>query len=450
MLRRVLVANRGEIAVRVIRACFDERLESVVALSEADLDSLPARLADRTVGIGPAAATESYLSVGAIVSAALLTGCDAVHPGYGFLSEQPELAEACAAHGIAFVGPTADTLRRGGDKVAARALARSLGIPVGAGSDSAATAEDAEAIGDDVGYPVLLKAAAGGGGRGMALIRTPAELRAAFDRTSLEAAQAFGDGRLYVERFVEHARHVEVQVLADRHGNLVHLGERDCSCQRRYQKLVEEAPSPAVTPELRRELAEAALALAEALGYVGAGTVEFLLDVDRGTFAFLEINTRVQVEHPVTEMVTGIDIVREQLRIAAGARLSMRQGDVTIRGHAIECRINAEGPGFVPTPGRIASWTPPQGAGIRVDSHCYPGYVVPPHYDSLIAKLICAGEDRAAAVDLLRRALQRFRVSGVETTIPFHLQLVAHPDFRAGRTTTTWVEQTLVPAGAER
>ncbi len=441
------MANRGEIAVRVIRACFDEGVTSVAALSSEDADSLPARLADETVCIGPAAATDSYLSVPAVVAAALLTGCDGLHPGYGFLSERPELAEACAEHGIAFVGPPADAIRRGGDKTAARELARSLGIPVGAGSDSVDRLVDAAAVAEAVGYPVLLKAAAGGGGRGMRLIRDSREMAESFDRASLEARQAFGDGRLYVEHYVANARHVEVQILADRYGNLVHLGDRDCSYQRRYQKLLEEAPASAVPAEVRNQLAEAALTLAEALGYVGAGTVEFLVDQDRDTFAFLEVNTRVQVEHPVTEMVTGVDIVREQLRVAGGEQLSIKQKDVELRGHAIECRINAESAarGFIPVPGRIEEWVAPQGADVRVDTHCYPGYVIPPYYDSLLAKLVCRGTDRAAAIDVLERALRRFRVTGIETTLPFHQALTSHPDFRANRVNTRWVEEVFLP-----
>ena len=447
-MRRVLVANRGEIATRVIRACADEGVTSVAALSAADIDSLPGRLADHAVCIGPASADRSYLSVGSVVSAALLAGCDAVHPGYGFLSEQPALPEACDRHGLAFVGPRAETIRRGGDKTAARALARSLGIPVGAGSDHAATAEDAARVAEEVGYPLLLKAAAGGGGRGMALVADARELADVFDRASREASQAFGDGRLYVERYVTNARHVEVQVLADVHGNLVHLGERDCSCQRRYQKLVEEAPSPAVSPALRAELTDAALTLARALEYTGAGTVEFLLDLDRGTFGFLEVNTRVQVEHPVTEMVTGIDIVREQLRIAAGEPLSFSQADVVFSGHAIECRINAEDADFRPAPGRITAWTPPQGEGIRVDTHCESGYLVPPHYDSLLAKLVCHGEDRDAAAVRMSGALARFGVESVPTTIDFHRRLIDHLDFRGARVTTRWVEHQLMTGSA--
>ncbi|MDT7708360.1 MAG: acetyl-CoA carboxylase, biotin carboxylase subunit [Pseudonocardiales bacterium] len=442
MLGKVLVANRGEIALRVIRACFDEGIPSVLAVSDADVDSLPARTADQVVGIGPSSATASYLNVGAVVSAALLTGCDAIHPGYGFLSERPELVEQCERHGITFVGPTADAIRRGGDKIAARELARSLGIPVGAGSGSVTTVAEAAGVAAEVGYPVLLKAAAGGGGRGMRRVERAEDLAGAVAGASSEAQAAFGDGRLYVEHYVEKARHVEVQVLADRFGTTVHLGDRDCSFQRRYQKLVEEAPASAVPAELRRRIGESAVALMRALGYVGAGTVEFLVDVEQDTYSFLEVNTRVQVEHPVTEMVTGVDIVREQLRIAAGEPLSVGQDDVRITGHAFEFRINAESPrnGFTPSPGTLVRWGPPTGAGVRVDSHCFPGYRIPPHYDSLLAKLICRGETRDDALALAARALDAFDVEGVDTTLDLHRALVLHPDVWAHRVTTRWVE----------
>jgi acetyl-CoA carboxylase, biotin carboxylase subunit len=446
-LSRVLVANRGEIAVRIIRACFDEQVESVAAVSEADRDSLAARLATDVVTIGPASASASYLSIPAVIGAALVSGADAIHPGYGFLSERPELAEACAVNGLTFVGPPADVIRRGGNKVEARQLARSVGIPVGPGSERASSAQDVEQVANTIGYPVLLKAAAGGGGRGMVRVFNADDLRASYDRASNEALQAFGDGTLYVERYVANARHVEVQVLADGQGGLVHLGERDCSCQRRYQKLVEEAPASWLPPKLREALGEAAIALAKALDYVSAGTVEFLVDVDREDFFFLEINTRVQVEHPVTEMITGVDIVREQLRVAAGKPLSISQDDVQLRGHAIECRINAEMPdaGFLPSPGLISRWTPPAGAGIRLDSHCHEGYIVPPHYDSLLGKLICYSSDRRASIELMDRALDRFHVEGVSTTIGLQRALIRHGDFRANKVNTRWVEEKFLP-----
>ncbi len=449
-VRRVLVANRGEIAVRIIRACFDEGIEAVAAVSSADVDSLAARLADQFVWIGPAAATESYLCVSALVGAAIVTGCDAIHPGYGFLSERPELAEACTRHGIRFVGPTPEILHRGGNKVEAREMATSLGIPVGEGSNRADSLEEAVNVAESIGYPLLLKAAAGGGGKGMVLVSSEADLRGSFDRASHEAQQAFGDGTVYVERYVTNARHVEVQILADGQGSIVHLGERDCSCQRRYQKLVEEAPARALSEQLRRDLFEAAIALARELDYVGAGTVEFLVDLDRESFFFLEINTRLQVEHGVSEMVTGIDIVREQLRIAAGQRLSFRQSDVVIRGHAIECRINAESSArdFMPSPGTITRWTPPVGAGIRVDTHCFEGWQVTPNYDSLLAKLMTWGENREDAVQTMLRSLARFRIEGVETTVPLHQRLIGHGDFRRNTFNTKWVENTLLPGMA--
>jgi acetyl-CoA carboxylase, biotin carboxylase subunit len=446
-LRKVLVANRGEIAVRILRACFDEGIAAVAVHSEADAASLAPRLADEAVCIGPADAARSYLSVDAILSAALVTGCDGLHPGYGFLSERPELAQACADAGIAFVGPSADTIRAGGDKVAARALARSVGVPVSAGSDAVQDGDEAARIAEETGYPVLLKAAAGGGGRGMMLVTAPGQFADAFQRASLEARQAFGDGRLYIERYVANARHVEVQILADAQGNVVHLHDRDCSIQRRYQKLVEEAPASAVPRQVRTELADAAVTLARALDYVGAATVEFLYDADRESFSFLEINTRVQVEHPVTEMVTGIDIVREQLRIAAGRPLSFRQDDIEPRGHALECRINAEDAArdFMPGPGRIETWVPPVGSALRVDTHCFPGYTVPANYDSLLAKLICHGPDREVAIDTMERALDRFTITGVPSTVGFHRGVLRHADFRWGRINTRWVEQVLLP-----
>jgi acetyl-CoA carboxylase biotin carboxylase subunit len=447
-LRRVLVANRGEIAVRVVRACADEGIESVVVVSEVDRDSRAALVADRAVCIGPAAASSSYLDVGRVVAAALGTGCDAIHPGYGFLSERPELPEACAENGLAFVGPSADTIRRGGDKAAARRIAASLGIPVGAGSDTIDDATTAQQIADHVGYPVVLKAAAGGGGRGMVLVEGPEGLAQSFENASREAQAAFGDGRMYLERFITRARHVEVQVLADQHGNVVHLGERDCSAQRRYQKLVEEAPATSVPVEVRRSLHEAAVELARALDYVGAGTVEFVVDADTGEYAFLEVNTRVQVEHPVTEMITGIDIVRAQLQIAGGEPLPFRQSDVRLDGHAVEVRVNAEDParGFAPSPGTVTRWVEPVGGGLRIDTHCFGGYRIPPHYDSLIAKVIAHGADREQALRRLDRGLRHLVVEGVSTTVPMLLAVIDSADFRAGTHHTRWVEQNLMPS----
>ena len=412
-LRRLLVANRGEIAVRIVRACREEGIETIVAISEVDQDSLAARLATDVVHIGPATPAHSYLRVEQILAGALLTDCDSVHPGYGFLSERPELADACVEHGLIFVGPSADTIRRGGDKVEARRIARAAGVPTGAGSDTVSGADAALAVADDVGFPILLKAALGGGGRGMVRVDSADELAERFGTASSEADAAFGDGRMYVERFVERARHVEVQLLGDHRGHVLHLGDRDCSTQRRFQKLVEEAPATVLSDHLRLRIADAAVALGRELGYRGAGTVEFLVDLDRDEFSFLEINTRVQVEHPVTEVVTGIDIVREQLRIAAGQPLSFDQDDVTIDGHAIECRINAESvaDGFLPSPGTITRWDPPSADHIRVDSHAFPGYEMVPYYDSLIAKLIVTGANRTEAIDRALLATLRRRRS---------------------------------------
>jgi acetyl-CoA carboxylase biotin carboxylase subunit len=447
-IRRVLVANRGEIAVRIVRACRDEGLESIVAVSEADQDSLAARLATDVVHIGPASPAQSYLRVEQVVAAALLTSCDAVHPGYGFLAERPELAEACLAHGLIFVGPSADTIRRGGDKVEARRAARAAGVPTGAGSDAVSGADAALAAADVVGYPILLKAAAGGGGRGMICVDGASDLAAVFGTAAGEAEAAFGDGRMYVERYVENARHVEVQLLGDHYGGIVHLGDRDCSTQRRFQKLIEEAPAAVLTSDLRQRIADCAIALGHHLDYRGAGTVEFLVDLDRDEFSFLEINTRVQVEHPVTEVVTGVDIVREQLRLAAGQPLSLIQDDVSIRGHAIECRINAESvdDGFLPSPGTITGWDPPTGDNIRVDSHAFVGYEIPPYYDSLIAKLIVAGADRAEAIETSLKALDSFAIEGVQTTRGLHRAVLSHDDFRNDLISTRWLETTLLPA----
>lgn len=451
-LRRVLVANRGEIAVRIIRACIDEGIESVAVVSDADRDSMAAELADRVVCIGPGPSPESYLDIDRILAAATLTGCDGLHPGYGFLAERADLAEACTQNGIVFIGPSADAIRRGGDKVEARSLARSLDVPTGAGSDALTDVDEAERVATTVGFPVLLKAAAGGGGRGMVLVEQACDLRDRFSSASHEALQAFGDGRLYVERFVSRARHVEVQILADTHGNTVHLGERDCTAQRRYQKVVEEAPASFVPADIRARLHSAALDLARGLDYVGAATVEFIVDAITGDFAFLEVNTRVQVEHPVTEMLTGIDIVREQLRIAGGLPLSFRQEDVHLDGHAVECRLNAEDPAvdFLPSPGRVTRWIPPVGADVRVDSHVFGGYLIPPYYDSMIAKVITHGADRDATLAAMDRALSHLVVDGVQTNRQFLLDVIADPAFVAGEHHTRWVEQDFLPDWSPR
>jgi acetyl-CoA carboxylase biotin carboxylase subunit len=440
-ITRVLVANRGEIAVRIIRACKSLGLETVLAVSEADRDSLPARQADRTICIGPPASGRSYLNPKALVAAALGTGCDALHPGYGFLSESATLAALCAEHGVTFIGPLPEHIHQMGNKLEARALARRSGVPVLPGSEKVASADEALAVADRIGLPVMMKAAAGGGGRGMKVVTRREDMAGMFTAAAAEARSAFGDSTLYLERFIANARHIEVQVLGDRHGNVIHLGERDCSLQRRHQKVVEEAPAPAVADALRAQIHEAAVTLARSIGYQSAGTVEFIYDEDAKTFYFLEMNTRIQVEHPVTEAVTGIDLVRQQLQIAAGEPLRIAQSDIRLEGHAIECRITAELPreNFRPNPGRISRWQPPQGEQIRLDSHCYEGYVVPIYYDSLLGKLIVHGRDRAEAIALMQRALAAFVVDGIGTTIPFLAHAMADAEFRAGRVNTQLV-----------
>ncbi len=451
-ITRVLVANRGEIAVRVIRACRALGIETVLAASEADGDSLPARMADRTLCIGPAPSSSSYLSVGTIVEAALGSGSDAIHPGYGFLAEKPELSQACIDNRIVFIGPSPQHIRTMGDKLAARQAAAGLGVPVVPGSELIDELSKASVMAEDVGYPILLKAAAGGGGKGMKTVYRPDDLEAVYREAAAEARSAFGDDRLYLESFIPNARHVEVQVLGDSHGNSVHLFERDCSVQRRYQKLIEEAPAPGLSGNLREKLCQAALGITEAIRYENAGTVEFIVDQDKGTFYFLEMNTRIQVEHPVTEMTTGIDLVQEQIRVAQGDAVGFSQGQVSAKGHAIECRINAERPedDFRPSPGRITRWEPPEGLGIRVDSHCYAGYTVPPFYDSLLAKLIVAGNTRMEAIARLQRALANFHVEGVDTTISFLSSLVERADFIAGRVNTGWLEKVASIGGNHR
>ena len=444
-LSRVMIANRGEIASRIIRACHAAGLETVLAVSEADRDSLPARQAGRAVCIGPAAPGRSYLNRKAIVAAALGTGADALHPGYGFLSESPELASLCAGHGITFVGPRAEHIQQMGNKLEARAFAKRHGIPVLPGSEKVATYEDAVKVVDRIGLPVMMKAAAGGGGRGMKVVEAVKEVEAAFVAASAEARSAFGDETLYLERFISNARHIEVQVLGDRHGNVIHLGERDCSLQRRHQKVVEEAPAPGLSDALREKIRQAAVALARSMRYESAGTVEFIYDGDAKTFYFLEMNTRIQVEHPVTEMITGVDLVREQLHIATGEPLGIKQSDVAFRGHAIECRITAELPyeNFRPSPGRISVWKPPQGKHVRVDTHCFENYVVPMHYDSLLAKLIVHGDDRSQAIQRMLDSLDGFSIEGVGTILPFLKRAVGHPAFVAGRMNTCLVGEIL-------
>ena len=441
MFSKILIANRGEIALRVLRTCREMGIRTVVAHSRADAQSLPVLLAEESVCIGPEDSAQSYLNIPSLISAAEITDAEAIHPGYGFLAENPVFAEICRACSIRFIGPTAETIRLLGDKVRARELARKSEVPLLPGSEGALRDEaEAQAYAQEIGFPVLLKAAMGGGGRGMRLVQDPAGLAQAVRTCQAEAAAAFGASEIYIEKFVEGARHVEVQVLGDGQGRLIHLGERECSIQRRHQKLCEESPSPAVTPAIREALTAAALRLCRAAAYESAGTVEFILDRE-GRFYFLEVNTRIQVEHPVTEMVTGVDLVREQIRIAAGEPLGTGQNTVRHAGHAIECRITAEDPEtFTPSPGRITAYRPPGGFGVRVDSHAYTGYVVPPHYDSLVAKLIVHGADRAEAIARMRRALGEFLLDGIRTTLPFHARLVTDPRFVAGDYSTAFLE----------
>jgi len=441
-IKRVFVANRGEIAVRIIRACRAEGLEVVVGVSEADRQSMAARMADRAVCLGPAPASQSYLRADLITTAAHGTGCQAVHPGYGFLSERAEMSRACDTYGITFIGPPVDAIEAMGDKLSAIRLAKAAGVPVVPGSDKLSSASEVQAAAESIGYPCLLKASAGGGGRGMRIVRDPRGLQAEFEKASAEALAAFGDGTVYLEKFIERAKHIEIQVLGDRHGNLVHLFDRDCSVQRRHQKLIEESPSPVLPPARRQEMADAALALARGVSYFSAGTVEFVYDADADRFYFLEMNTRVQVEHPVTELVTGVDIVREQLRIAAGERLSVAQRDIVVRGHAIECRINAENPrqGFLPAPGRIKRWQVPEGEGMRLDTHCEEGYLIPPYYDSMVAKLIAFGSDRTQAIERLTSGLNRFQIDGIATTAELNRDVLQSQAFKEASVTTRWLE----------
>jgi acetyl-CoA carboxylase biotin carboxylase subunit len=444
-LRRVLVANRGEIALRVIRACRELGIESIAVYSEADADSLPVRAADQAVCIGYAPSSKSYLDPRAIVSAALAYRADAIHPGYGFLSEKAAFAELCAEQGIIFVGPDAGVIAQMGDKIAARRAAKAAGVPTTPGSDGAvADRADAIRIASALGFPVLLKAAAGGGGRGMRVVTRPDDLDRLLDEARGEAAIAFGDPAVYIERYLTNVRHIEIQVLGDGE-NVVHFGERDCSTQRRNQKLVEEAPSPALDETLRRRIGESAVALCRRVGYKSAGTVEYILDQDSGEFYFMEMNTRIQVEHPVTEMVTGVDLVKWQLRIAGGEKLSLAQDAIRIHGHAIECRINAEDHerGFAPCPGRVTNYLAPGGPGVRVDSHLESGCDVPPFYDSLLAKVVCWGETRGEALARMRRALGEMCIEGVKTTLPFHRQLLSHEAFVGGRVNTRFVHDVL-------
>lgn len=450
-IKRVFVANRGEIGLRIVRASHALNIEAVIGVSDADRTSRSAREADRAVVLGPGPAAKSYLDARLIVQAALATGCDALHPGYGFLSERAELARLCVDHGIAFVGPDADVIDALGDKLRARAMARAAGVPLVPGSDEIASASDAVRAAEEIGYPVLLKASAGGGGRGMVIAHNAAEVEAGFAKASAEALAAFNDGTLFMERFVPEARHVEVQLLGDGEGGVLHFGERDCSVQRRYQKLVEEAPCAAMPTHLRSKLHAAACDLAASVKYRNAGTAEFLFDVMREEFYFIEVNARIQVEHPVSEMISGADLIQEQLRIAGGAGPSLRQEDIKLSGHAIECRINAEDwqRDFMPVPGTVTRWRVPEGEGVRLDSHIEEGATIPPYYDSMVGKLIVHGETRAEAVGRLSDAIAGFEVEGVPTTLPLHAKIVSHPDFIANRIHTRWLEQTVLAGAPE-
>ncbi len=442
-MERVLIANRGEIALRIIRACRELGVHTVAVYSEADREAAHVQLADDAVCIGPAAATESYLKVTNIISAAEVTGADAVHPGYGFLAENADFAEICARCNLKFIGPSPEAIRKMGDKNTARETMKAGGVPITPGSDGLVESEaDALAISKEIGYPVIVKATAGGGGKGMRIARDEHDLVNAFTTARHEAERAFGNAGVYIEKYVERARHIEVQVLADEHGNVIHLGERDCSLQRRNQKVLEEAPSPVLDPELREELGQAAVRAAQAVNYANAGTVEFLYDELDRKFYFMEMNTRIQVEHPVTEEVTGVDLIKEQIRVAAGEPLTLKQEEISAKGHSIEFRINAEDPSrnFAPCPGTIKWLNLPGGKGVRVDSAVYPGYKIPPHYDSMVAKLIVHGRDRTEAVAILGRALEEFLVDGPATTIPLGLALLKDDHFLGGEYNTRYLE----------
>ena len=442
MFRKVLIANRGEIALRVIRACREMGIRTVAVYSEADRESLHVRFADEDVCIGPPPARESYLNIPRIMAAAEVTGAEAIHPGYGFLAENAEFAEICERSDVVFIGPSPEHIRLMGDKAVARRTMQSVGVPTVPGSDGAVSdPEQALATAHDIGFPIIIKAAAGGGGKGMRVANDEATFPAQLQMAQNEARAAFGDGSVYLERFLAKPRHIEIQIMGDRHGRVAHLGERECSLQRRHQKLIEEAPSPAMTASLREAMGEAAIRGAAAIGYHSAGTVEFLLDED-GSFYFMEMNTRIQVEHPVTEMVTGIDLVKEQIRVAAGEPLSIPD-PVELRGHAIECRINAEDPArhFAPSPGQVTIYHAPGGPGVRIDSHAYAGYMVPPFYDSLLGKLIVYGATRDDELIRARIALESYILEGVHTTIPFLLELLQNEDVIAGRMDTKFVDR---------
>ncbi|KAA0966020.1 acetyl-CoA carboxylase biotin carboxylase subunit [Sporosarcina sp. ANT_H38] len=443
-MKKVLIANRGEIAVRIIRACKELGMKTVAVYSEADQDALHVELADEAYCVGPKLSKDSYLNFSNIISVAKLTGCDGIHPGYGFLAENASFAELCEEVNIEFIGPTSDNISRMGTKDVARETMREAGVPIVPGSTGiVADEQDGLRIAEEIGFPVIIKATAGGGGKGIRVARDAEELINGIKITQKEAAAAFGNPGVYIEKFIEVFRHIEVQILADKYGNTIHLGERDCSIQRRMQKLVEEGPSPALTPELRLAVGEAAVKAAEAVNYEGAGTVEFIFDHINQKFYFMEMNTRIQVEHTITEMITGIDLVQQQLKIASGEKLAYRQEDIKINGWSIECRINAENPmkNFMPSPGKVTMYMPPGGFGVRVDSAMYTGYSIPPFYDSMVAKLIVHADTREEAVARMKRALDEFIIEGVETTIPFHLKLMDNEVFKSGDFDTKFLEK---------
>lgn len=450
MFKKVLIANRGEIAVRVIRACRELGIPTVAVYSQADAKSLHVRLATDAYCIGPASSGESYLNIPAIITTAVMTGCDAIHPGYGFMSERADFVDICDQHGIKFIGPSAESMRKMGDKATARKTMVENNVPVTPGTGLLETVAQAREFAHKAGYPIILKATAGGGGKGMRIVRSDDELESNMTLCQQEAQKFFGNPGVYAEKFLENPRHIEVQILGDSFGNVIHLGERDCSIQRRHQKLLEEAPSPAIDEKTRAEMGAAAVRAAKAINYEGAGTCEFLLDHD-GKWYFMEMNTRVQVEHCVTEMISQVDIVREQILVASGEKLSYTQNDVKLRGHAIECRINAEDSdnGFMPSPGTIDAYLAPGGFGVRVDSHCYAGYKIPPYYDSMIGKLICWGENRNEARRRMYQALKEYVVLGIKTTIPFHQQIIEDEVFMSGKFNTGFIEDFYKRQGKE-
>ncbi|OUB10439.1 acetyl-CoA carboxylase biotin carboxylase subunit [Bacillus thuringiensis serovar yunnanensis] len=444
MIKKVLIANRGEIAVRIIRACKEMDIETVAIYSEADKESLHVQIADEAYCVGPTISKESYLNLTNIISVAKLTGCDAIHPGYGFLAENADFAELCRECNLIFIGPSPEAISKMGTKDVARDTMKEAGVPIVPGSQGIIkNTEEAIELANQIGYPVIIKATAGGGGKGIRVARHEEELIKGIQITQQEASTAFGNPGVYLEKYVEDFRHVEIQIMADTHGNAIHLGERDCTIQRRLQKLLEESPSPALDEDIRKQMGEAAVKAAVAVDYTGAGTVEFIYEYKTKTFYFMEMNTRIQVEHPVTEMVTGMDLIKEQILVASGEKLSLQQEEVQFNGWAIECRINAENPAkkFMPSPGKVEMYLPPGGFGIRVDSAVYPGYSIPPFYDSMVAKLIVHGKTREEAIAKMKRALSEFVIEGVHTTIPFHLQLLNHPDFVKGEFNTKFLEE---------